>query len=109
MISLLPARGAVLDHRVLENAIRGHDNNDAAAFTLFNFLNHKDPALLKAIDSIDDLHHPSTTAKERGKLDHGAPLHRADLKGRKIRVEFLINKGARVRTKTPKKRLTPLD
>ncbi|KAL8884822.1 MAG: hypothetical protein Q9215_007206 [Flavoplaca cf. flavocitrina] len=109
VISLLLSRGATLNYRVLKNAIRGHDDDDTAAFAMFDFLIDKDPSLAEAINTIDDLSHPSTTKIQRTKLDFGAPLHWAVLKGRKSRVEFLLQKGADAGVRTPKKGQTPAD
>ncbi|KAL8655777.1 MAG: hypothetical protein Q9210_000665 [Variospora velana] len=109
VVSLLLSHGATFNHRVLHNATRGHGDDDVAAFTMFDFLLQHDPLLAQAINDIDNLHHPSRTRIERMKLDYGTPLHWAVLKGRKVRVEFLISRGADAKAKTPKKNLTPAD
>ncbi|KAL8973189.1 MAG: hypothetical protein Q9197_002452 [Variospora fuerteventurae] len=109
VVSLLLSKGATLNHRVLHNAISGHGDDDVAAFTMFNFLLQQDPSLAQAINDIDNLQHPSRNRIERMKLDHGTPLHWAVLTGRKVRVEFLISRGADPKVKTPKKKLTPAD
>ncbi|KAL9015973.1 MAG: hypothetical protein Q9185_006651 [Variospora sp. 1 TL-2023] len=109
VVSLLLSKGATLNHRVLHNAISGHGDDDVAAFTMFNFLLQQDPSLAQAINDIDNLQHPSRTRIERMKLDYGTPLHWAVLTGRKVRVEFLISRGADPKVKTPKKKLTPAD
>ncbi|KAL8991572.1 MAG: hypothetical protein Q9177_000033 [Variospora cf. flavescens] len=109
VVSLLLSKGATLNHRVLHNAISGHGDDDVAAFAMFNFLLQQDPSLAKAINDIDNLQHPSRNRIERMKLDYGTPLHWAVLTGRKVRVEFLISRGADPKVKTPKKKLTPAD
>ncbi|KAL8918719.1 MAG: hypothetical protein Q9208_007190 [Pyrenodesmia sp. 3 TL-2023] len=109
VVSLLLSRGATLNHRVLVNAIIGHGDNDVAALTMFDFLLQQDPMLIQAINDVDTIHHPSKIQIHRLKLDHGTPLHWAVLRGRKIRVEFLISKGADVKARTPKKSQTPAD
>ncbi|KAL8752948.1 MAG: hypothetical protein Q9184_005573, partial [Pyrenodesmia sp. 2 TL-2023] len=109
VVSLLLSRGATLNYRVLQNAIRGHGDDDIAAFTMFEFLLQQDSLLTQAINDIDNLDHPSYSRIQRLKLDYGTPLHWAVLKGRKIRVEFLIGKGADAKVRTPKKNQTPAD
>ncbi|KAI4268808.1 MAG: hypothetical protein LQ337_007632 [Flavoplaca oasis] len=109
VISLLLSRGATLDYRVLQHAIRGHDDDDTAAFAMFDFLIDKDPSLAEAINTVDDLDHPSATRIQRTKLDFGAPLHWAVLTGKKSRVEFLLQKGADAGVRTPKKGQIPAD
>ncbi|KAL8760741.1 MAG: hypothetical protein Q9184_003086, partial [Pyrenodesmia sp. 2 TL-2023] len=109
VVSLLLSRGATLNYRVLQNAISGHGDDDVAAFTMFEFLLQQDPLLPNDINEVDTLHHPSHSRIQRLKLDYGTPLHWAVLKGRKIRVEFLISKGADAKARTPKKNQTPAD
>ncbi|KAL8636007.1 MAG: hypothetical protein Q9226_009301, partial [Calogaya cf. arnoldii] len=87
----------------------GTGDDDAAAFAMFDFLIHQEPDLMEAIDVVDELDQPSSTRIERTKLDHGAPLHWAVLKGRLTRVKFLIERGADIRTWTPKKKQTSAD
>ena len=98
-----------MDHRVLHAAIRGHHGDDDAAFAMFNFLLQQNPGLADSINNIDMKKHPSGTRLARSELDYGAPLHWAVWTGRKLRVEFLIEKGADVEVRTPRKGQTPAD
>lgn len=98
-----------MDHRVLHSAIRGHGDDDDAAFAMFDFLLQQSPNLANSINDIDMLLRPSGTRHQRAELDFGAPMHWAVLTGRRSRVEFLIDKGADVEVKTPRKGLTPAD
>lgn len=109
VVSLLLSHGAQLTPRVLQNAIRGHDDDDDAAFEMFDYLLAQDPKLASKVNEIDPLHHPGRTRRERQLLDFGAPLHWAVWSGRKARIEFLIRKGADVGVKSLRKRQTARD